>query len=463
MGGWNPFGGGRRVAILLALLAAALAPLRVEGQGIAQPTRDDRWETPNGSGGTNLPRYRDAPTVVMVSLDGFRWDFPDLYEAPTLSRIAREGVRSEGMIPVFPSKTFPAHYSMVTGMHPEHHGLVSNSFYDPELDRSYAIRDRGAVEDPVWYRGEPIWVTAETQGRVAGSFFWVGSEAPVAGIRPTHWSRFDDSVPDSVRVDAVLGWLAEGPETRPGIVTLYFSDVDGAAHALGPGHPDVAPAVAKVDRALARLLGGIDALPHRDRILLVVVADHGMAANAPERFIPLDSILDLSGIRVADAGANALLHLDGGGRGRAIAVRDTLNARMQRARAWLREEVPEELHYRADPRIGDIVVIPDPGWEVGQSFRRPRSAGGNHGWDPRLKEMQALFLARGPGLPAGVRIPSFESIHLYPWIASFLGLRANPGADGDAEVIPGLIRDAGAAIPSPASSRGGVSGGLGSS
>ena len=139
--------------------------------------------------------HLSAPYVVLVSFDGFGWDLLDRFPAPSFERVAREGVRADRMIPVFPTKTFPTHYSIATGMYAEHHGLVGNRFFDPDLGASYSISDRDAVVDPVWYRGEPIWVTAERQGMITATFYFVGSSAPVGGVRPTYWRRFDASVP----------------------------------------------------------------------------------------------------------------------------------------------------------------------------------------------------------------------------------------------------------------------------
>lgn len=385
------------------------------------------------SGGTNAARHIEAPYVVLVSLDGFGAQLLGRHPAPSLERLAASGVRAERMIPVYPTKTFPTHYSIATGMYVENHRLVGNRFWAPDLNASYALSDRAAVEDGRFYGGEPIWVTAERQGMVTASYFFVGSEAPVKGVRPTYWYRFDASVPHEQRVDQVIEWLAMPPEARPHLVTLYFEDVDGAWHFNGPDSPQTAAAVARVDRSLGRLLDGVDALPHGDDVYVVVVSDHGLLATPPSMVDEVDMRL-FPGVRMVEGGPYASLFVDEGGPSRARAVRDSLAALLPRAEVWLREDVPARLHYSADPRIGDIVIAPAPGRRVHERGRVSRDTW-SHGWDNGVPEMSAIFVARGPGIPAGRTIAPFEAIHVYPLLAHLLGLEPNPEADGRLEVL----------------------------
>lgn len=414
-------------ALLAVALLAACRPQEVTSQDV----------TPQ-EGRVNAPEWLDAPYVIMLSLDGFRWDYLDRYPTPALMRLAAEGVRADRMIPVFPSKTFPTHYSMATGMYAEHHGLVGNRYWDPDRGARYDMADRDVVEDGSWYRGEPIWVTAERQGMLSASYFFVGSEADVAGVRPTYWYRFDGSVPNQVRVDGVLGWLALPPERRPHMITMYFSDLDDAGHDHGPDSPEVKEAVATVDRQIDRLLDGIAALPHGNQVYVVVVSDHGMlrAAGSRAQRVAMDLF---PGVRMVEGGPYASLVVDEGGASRAAAVRDSLRAMLPEAQVWLREEVPERFHYSADPRIGDIVILADPGATVGPQGRFPPRDSFTHGWDNRTPEMGAIFLARGAGIAPGQRIEAFESVNVYPFLAHLLGLVPNPAIDGSLDVLAPVL------------------------
>ena len=385
--------------------------------------------TPAGSGGVNRPAQQAKPYVVLISFDGFRADYLDRYPAPNFQRVAQRGARAQGLLSIFPSKTFPNHYSIATGMYAEQHGLVANWFYDPVRGETYGMSIREVVQEGSWYRGEPIWVTAEQQGMVSASYFWVGSEANVKGIWPTFWKPYAGTVPNEARVDSVLSWLRLPPARRPHMVTLYFSEVDDAGHRHGPSAPEVGQAILNVDRALGRLIDGLDALPYGRDVTLILVSDHGMAAYTPEHATAIEDLIDTTGVRVADFGPNANLHVRGGPE-RARAVRDTLNRKLRYGRAYLRQELPERFHYSADPRIGDIVVVMEVPYLLSPRARLPRSGGGTHGWDPAAPEMHGLFLAMGPGIRAGARVPLLPNVEIYPFMTEVLGLEPGPGIAG---------------------------------
>ena len=417
----------------------AVSALEV-GPAAAASAQSARATTPNGTGGVNAPETLDKPYLVLVSFDGFRHDYLARYATPNFDRVAARGVVAEALVPVYPSLTFPAHYSIATGLHPERHGLVGNRFYDPARGEEYNYRERTSVEDGTWYGGEPIWVTAETQGMVSAAMLFVGTEADVGGVRPTFWTRYADRGSRRERVGQVLDWLALPPDRRPHLVTLYFSSVDGAGHRAGPATPAVAEAVEGVDAALGRLLDGIDALPHREAVSVVLVSDHGMAATRPDAVIDLRAIADLRDARVLAGGPGANLFV-AGGEARARAVRDDINDgtggnALAGGRAYLRNEVPAALHYRANPRIGDVVVVADPGVMIREGNPPPP---GMHGWDPRHPDMHGIFLASGPDIRPGRRIGRIESVHLYPFLARLLRLAPNPDVDGDPAVLAPLL------------------------
>jgi len=413
-------------AVSLALCASLLSAVRASSQDAAPPPA-----------GFNEARHEDAPYVVLLSLDGFRHDYLDLYPTPAFQRLAREGVRADRMIPTFPTKTFPTHFSIATGLYSENHGLVGNRFWAPEREAFYSISDREAVEEGTWYRGEPLWVTAERQGMRTAAFYFVGSEADVGGVRPTRWKRYDASVGNSARVDTVLAWLAEHPGTRPHLVTLYFSDLDDAGHDHGPESPQAAAAVAGVDREVGRLLDGIAALPHADRVYLVVVSDHGMLRAEAARA----QVLDLSrfpGVRMVEGGPYATLVVDDGGPERLPGLRDSIRALLPEAEVWLRRDVPERLRYSADPRVGDLVILAKAGATVVPPGRMPTRDAYTHGWDNAVPEMAGIFLARGPLIAPGQRIAPFESVNVYPFLAHILGLDPAP-VDGRLDVLAPIL------------------------
>lgn len=388
------------------------------------------------SGGINRPEHRPKPYVILISFDGFKPEYLDRFDLPNFKRAIARGVRARRMIPVFPSLTFPNHYSLVTGLHVERHGIVSNTFYDPARKQAYSLSDRRAVTDGSWYRGEPIWVTAETQGMVAGMFFWPGSEAPINGVRPTFWKEYDAAVPNAARVTGVLDWLRLPEERRPHILTLYFNDVDSASHRNPLAAPEIERAAQSLDNALGALMGGIESLGLRDRVFLVLTSDHGMVETGADFTIRLDSLVDSSLIQTAYGGPVANIHVRGGGAA-ALTVRDRINARLSHGRAWLRGELPERYHYRGDPRAGDVIIVMDESWTIATSIlTRPFGRWGMHGWEPALPSMHALFAIAGPEVREGATIDEVQNIDVYHLLAELLGLRAARDTDGQ----PGRIR-----------------------
>jgi predicted AlkP superfamily pyrophosphatase or phosphodiesterase len=434
----------RILASLAALALAACAATTTSPPADAPPPAPIEGRS---SGGINAPAHRDGPYVVLVSFDGFRPAYLERFALPNFRRAMARGARARSMTPVFPSLTFPNHYSLVTGLHPGRHGIVANSFYDPALNRTYSLSDRSAVSDPVWYRGEPIWVTAERQGMVSACFFWPGSEAPIAGVHPTHWKAYDASIPNDERIRTVLDWLRLPAERRPHLITLYFSELDSASHRAPLDSPEVERAAQSLDRTLGLLLDGVDALPVRDRVYLVLTSDHGMVETSAAQTVRLDALVDLSTVRVGFSGPVTSLHV-GGDAIRARDLRNRLNAGLQHGRAWLREELPERYHYRTDRRAGDVVVVMDEAWRLipGADIRPSRAPFGMHGWDPALPSMQAIFLLIGPDITPDLVVPPVNNVDVYPLLTELLGLTPATGIDGRAGAISGLVRTDGVRV-----------------
>jgi predicted AlkP superfamily pyrophosphatase or phosphodiesterase len=414
-----------------------------------------------GSGGVNRAEHRDKPYVILVSLDGFKSEYLDRWDLPNFKRAMARGARARWMQPVFPSLTFPNHYSLVTGVHPQKHGIVANRFYDPVEKASYVYTDNDIVTQPRWYLREPIWVTAESQGMVAACYFWPGSEAAIKGVRPTIYNTYSASVPNETRVSTVLEWLRMPVETRPHLITLYFSELDSASHSVALETPGVLAAGRSLDRAVGQLMDGIDALPNRDQVYVLLTSDHGMVDTSTKQTVQLTSLLDardISDLIAASSGPVANLHVRGG-ETQAREIRDRINAGLKHGTAYLRTEMPERFHYRAHPRAGDVVVVMEEAWGLssprispapppralpapsdGEAEERTRpEVWGAHGWDPELPSMRALFLAWGPTIRAGATVAPVHNVDVYPFIADILGLKPAADLDGRAGYVRGLI------------------------
>ena len=396
-----------------------------------------------GSGGINRPDHLGKPSLLLLSFDGFRADYLDRLVLPNFRRMMARGVRAQAMRPVFPSITFPNHYSLVTGLYPGHHGIVENGFFDPVRNAAYSFRNEATVTDGSWYGGEPIWVTAERQGMVSACFFWPGSEAAIKGVRPTIWNKYDGNIANPARVATVLGWLRLPAERRPHLITLYFSDIDSASHRAPLEGGDVARAVMSMDATLGTLLDGIDALPDRDRVIVLLTSDHGMTNTSAAQTVQLSSLVDTSNIQPSFSGPITGLHVAGDADA-VRRVRDRLNAGLKHGRAWLRQDLPERYHFRDAARAGNVVVVMDEGWTMATSVITRaliQNAWGEHGWAPEVESMRAMFLIAGPGIRRGATIPEVENVDVYPLMTELLGLQPATGIDGRAGRISALIKE----------------------
>src|SRR5215469_805031 len=434
--------GGRWVAALTLLALCAVAGFGRDGTQQGASTAPKVVEVANAA---NSAEAQKRPYVVLVSLDGFRWDYMKKYAAPHLAAMAKRGATApEGMIPSYPSTTFPNHLALITGLYPEHHGIVANVFYDPIHDQTYNYGDHKISWDGSWYSGIPLWSLAENSQMRAACFFWPGSEASVddlhwnaAGKRPSYFVPFDPAVPKNERVAQVITWLKLPAAVRPHLVTLYMEDVDGAGHAFGPDSTQVKDAVKAVDDEIGKLEEGLDEL--HLRIDLFMVADHGME-KTEDGWVNLDEWADLSKFKAQGPLMYAPTE--------AAAARayEALKGKGGKFHVYRRADVPAHLHYNENPRTGDPVAVEKGAFYI--RAKRPKEGGadkppsvGTHGYDPQMMAtMKALFVAAGPDIRAGVKVKSFENVNVYPVIARILGLSVGK-IDGDAKVLEGILKE----------------------
>lgn len=359
--------------------------------------------------------------VILVSIDGFRPDYLGKGQTPVMDGLVAGGAFGP-MRPSFPSVTFPNHYTLVTGLHPDHHGVVGNKFNDAEL----GVFTMASKEPGFWAQGEPIWITAERQGVRTGTMFWPGSETENHGLRPSLWQAYDKDVPDDARVDRILSWLDLPAGQRPKLETLYFDIVDTAGHHFGPDAAETRAAVASVDASIGRLVDGLKARGLYDRTMLVIVSDHGMAATSPNRVVWIDDIIDPSALKVVSAGA--FLSVDPAP-GREVEVQQKLVGRHPHLECWNKADVPARLAYGTNPRVPQVVCLVETGWTATTRDRPVEKDGGAHGYDNQAPEMQALFIAHGPGVVAGRRLTGLQSVDVQPFLVRVLGL-TGPVVDG---------------------------------
>jgi predicted AlkP superfamily pyrophosphatase or phosphodiesterase len=396
-----------------------------------------------------------APVTILVSIDGFRPDYLERGVTPNLSRLAAGGV-SAAMRPSFPSKTFPNHWTLVTGLAPDRHGITANSMEDPARPGETFTM---ANDDPFWWNAaEPIWVTAERAGIRTATMFWPGSNVAwggtraaawphetSGGTRPSDWQQYAEATSDRQRVDGIVDWLRRPAATRPQFLTLYFEEVDTAGHRFGPADPRTTQAVAAADAAIGRLTGELAALGQAAN--LVIVSDHGMAPTDSRRTVALDAIVPATDARVVESGPYATLAPLPG---RDAAVAAALLRAHPHMRCWRKGAMPARFRYGANPRIPAYLCLGDDGadggWTIAKTTPTRQVSDGAHGFDNDAPDMRALFIASGPAFRAGKRLPTFDNTDVAPLLRDLLGLPAGQGLDGTDKPFRGVLR----AGPQPA-------------
>jgi len=394
--------------------------------------------------------------VIVLSLDGFRWDYPDLYPTPNLKRLARSGSKAESLQPSYPTKTFPNHYTIATGLYPDHHGIVQNSFYDPQLDRVFRMGDRKAVEDSVFWQGESIWETAEQQGVRTASYFWVGTESNER-YRPVLRKPYEDGFPYKQQIDTVFKWLALPSEQRPALIMFYFDEPDKTSHDFGPVSEETKEVVERVDGLVGELIRGLKKIGRKSgiEIDLVVLSDHGMGYIPEGQQVFLEDAVDLKKIKRINGG-NPVLTLEP-----EAGFLDEVYSRLKpvsHLKVWKREELPAHYHYGTNQRIPALVVEADSAYGIeirhkaqGSGLKaevRNKDMGrglkglyslGMHGYDPDNRDMHGIFYAAGPSFKKGFVQPTFENVNIYELLAKLLEIRPAK-TDGNLRVVQGMLK-----------------------
>ncbi len=376
--------------------------------------------------------------TVIVSLDGFRWDYDTKVATPSLDYITQHGVKADGLQPSFPSKTFPNHYSIATGLYPGNHGLISNSFYASDINEYYSIGDRKKVEDGRFYLGEPIWVTAEAQKIKTGSYFWVGSEAKIKGYQPTYWKKYDHNFPYNQRVDSVVAWLNKPYNERPHLITWYLDKTDGIGHDFGPDGPQIQEAISSLDSVIGYFFKQMSQLSIKDSINFIVVSDHGMGKIDTIKVVYLNDYLKPAWIDTA-IGNNPviLMHPAKDCKDSILRVLAEVNG----IKAWNKAELPERFHYSQSQRVPEIVIVADSAWSVTYLRKKKNHYdGGTHGYDNQNKDMYGIFYAMGPDFKQNYKSGLLYNVDIYNLLAKLLEIKPAPN-DGQPERIMQVLKE----------------------
>lgn len=385
-------------------------------------------------------------TVILISIDGFRYDYVEKFQPPEMMRLARQGTQAKWLVPSYPTKTFPNHYTIVTGLYPGNHGIIENNMFDAEIGSVFGINKPEQVSDPRWWGGEPIWNTVQRQGQIAASFFWPGSEAPIQGMVPLYWKKYVHETPHEVRVDTVLKWLDLPKSKRPTMVTMYFSDVDDAGHFYGPDSPENKAAVLKVDRSVENLMKGLNARGIDKEVHVILVSDHGMSRYTNRNSIVLDELFD-------PADAERIFWVSEITQifpkpGKEDVIYNALKAKLPpTATVYRKSELPSRWHIGHSARIAPIIVVPTEGTAITtrQRFTRMEKDGtldrvrGAHGSDNQSDQMRTLFIGHGGRFRRGVMAEPFPNVDIYEVMCRILKIKPAKN-DGDPGRYKALLR-----------------------
>lgn len=379
--------------------------------------------------------------TILISFDGFRWDYPNRGLTPNLDFIRENGVHALSLKPCFPTKTFPNHYSIVTGLYPENHGIIANSFIDPITNEIYKIGDTNAVRNPKWYNGQAIWETAKRQGVITASYFWPGSELDIDYRRPNYYEKYEHLRDYDKRVEGVLNWLKLPSDQRPKFITLYFDAADTYGHKFGTNSVEIKETIVKLDSLIGKLFEGLRQISLLDSTNIIIVTDHGMSDVSSDRIINVEEILDGYTQTLWDYGPVMYVHPDPND---IDSIYSRLKSHQKNYKVYRREEVPEYYHFSNNPIIPQIIIIADPGWSLmtNKDITRYRnmSSGGQHGYDNNHIDMHGIFYAIGPDFKEGYTCGTLNNIDIYPLLAKILRIFPNNNIDGKLERIEFLLK-----------------------
>ncbi len=388
-------------------------------------------------GRTNSAEQQGKPYLIMISADGFRYDYAGKYKANHLLALSAKGVRAKSMIPSYPSLTFPNHYAMVTGLYPSHNGLVHNTYFDKQRRQTYNMGNKAAVADSSWYHGTPLWVLAGKQQMQSASFYWVASEANIQGFKPSYYYNYSTDISIRDRIEKVARWLQLPPEKRPHLITFYMPEVDHAGHYYGPDSPETEKEVLYVDSVINELTKAVSKTGLN--VNYIFVADHGMTRVDNDHPLSIPAI-DTTKFDVS--GDGVLLELYARPGADIAQTFKELKTKAKDYEVFLKTNMPSRLHYRSNDdryhHMGDILIRPR--WPKVFDVYHKTIKPGWHGFDPYLvKDMHATFFAWGPDFKKGITVKPFKNVNVYNIAIKLLGLKLDGPVDGTDETADKVL------------------------
>ncbi len=382
---------------------------------------------------------QSKPYVILISFDGFRWDYINRNITPNLEKVKTNGVSALSLKPSFPSKTFPNHQAIITGMYPSNHGIIANTFKDKFNNTQYRLGDSIAVTDAKWYLGEAFWETAERQGIVTASYFWPGSELKLDYRRPTYFEKYNHALPYEDRVNGIIDWLKLPNEKRPHFITSYFHETDDIGHEHGPNSNQITDAIIKLDNIAGMLISKLTEIKMIDSVDVIFLSDHGMTEVPEDKFINVETIIKDYNCKFLDEGVIMFIEPP---KEKVQEVYNILKKNEKNFKTYYREEIPEHYHFNNNPLISTIVLIPDLGYSLfsQRGISRKMYSKGNHGYDNSHTDMHGFFVAMGPSFKNNYKTGTVWNIDIYPLLCKIFNIIPRSNIDGKLERIEFLLK-----------------------
>lgn len=382
------------------------------------------------------------PYVLLISFDGFRWDYPNRGITPNIEKMRESGVSASSLQPSFPSKTFPNHYTIITGDYIDHHGIIANDFTNPFTGEVYRLGDSVSVRESKWYLGEPFWTTAERQGIISASYFWPGSEQKLSYRHPTYFEHYDHYRPHKISVNGVIDWLKLPYAKRPHFITLYFHDTDDYGHNFGPNSKEISKAIVSLDSVIGYLYQRFDSIGMKDSINVILVSDHGMTEISTKRVINVETILKGYKYKIEDNGPFSMIKPK---KGQTDSIFSILKRNENHYKVYKKKNMPKYYHYSENAFIYPIILVADLGWTLGTDksiyeFNKSKEKG-NHGYDNHQIDMHGIFIANGPNFKNGYKTGTIWNIDIYPLLCKIFNIVPASNIDGKIERIGFVLKE----------------------
>ncbi len=390
----------------------------------------------------NFIQPQAQPYVLLISFDGFRWDYINRNVAPNLDELIKNGVSASSLMPVYPTKTFPNHISIVTGMCPENHGIIANEFIDIKNNSEYKMWDTSIVRNSEWYKGEAFWETAKSNGIITASYFWPSSDIKDSLRTPDYYYTYEHKKPYKDRVDGIINWLTLPYEKRPHFITLYFDLTDGIGHKFGPNSEEINIAIAQVDSQLAAISKGLEKVGLLDSVNLIITSDHGMAEVSDDRLVVIDEKIEGFDFTTSNSGAFMMIYANAD----KDEIYNILKKEEDHYKVYKREQVPEYYHFSNNSLIGNMVLMSDTGWRIITKKNvewiedHPYSTKGEHGYDNYHLDMHGVFVAAGPSFKANYKTGMLKNIDIYPLLCKIFNITPAENIDGDLSRIEYILK-----------------------